>query len=328
MRGVAPIVALGAMLSFGGCVSRTDVDLKKLKQKIEEMAQDQSHSLRRIEELNNRIFLLEDKVDTSRVAMERSGRRPRLPVIRLRPPTTSDDLPEGDEDDEDQGQPEDRAPAGGPIEDQRPARAAGKSVVDDRAVAYSGAARRTGPRPVLRLYGTPSTPAPAPRRAKVPLKGPDPAGVTEKLPVVPMPRRKLARQMARGTAKGSALLPMKDYESARQLYQAGRLTAAAAAFRSFVGKYTRHTYSDNALYWMGECFYDMKNYRPALKLFRRVVEEYPAGNKAPDALLKMAFSYLKLKEKANAKTVLAQLVESFPRSPVARLASKTLVKMQ
>ena len=72
----------------------------------------------------------------------------------------------------------------------------------------------------------------------------------------------------------------------------------------------------------------MKNYRLALKMFRRVVEEYPTGNKSPDALLKMAFSYLKLKEKANARTVLAQLVESFPRSPVARLASKTLVKIQ
>ena len=270
-------------------------------------------------------------MDTSRVAMERSGRRPQLPVIRLRPQTTPDDGPEGDEGDEgdeEQADPEEQAPGGGPVDDRRPARAKGKSVVEDRSVAYSGAARRSGPRPVLRLYGTETSEPHSPRRAKAPLSGPDPAGVTEKLPVVPMPRRKLVRQMARGTAKGGDLLPMKDYESARKLYQAGSFTAAAAAFRSFASKYSRHSYTDNALYWMGECFYDMNNYRLALKLFRRVVEEYPAGNKAPDALLKMAFSYLKLKEKANAKTVLAQLVESFPRSPVARLASKTLVKMQ
>jgi tol-pal system protein YbgF len=121
---------------------------------------------------------------------------------------------------------------------------------------------------------------------------------------------------------------MRAYQTALSKYRAGKYAHAAEAFRSFVSRYAKHAYTDNALYWLGECFYDMKNYRLALKIFRRVVEDHPTGNKAPDALLKMAYSYLKLKEKANAKTVLAQVVQSFPKSQVARLASQTLVKIQ
>jgi len=82
------------------------------------------------------------------------------------------------------------------------------------------------------------------------------------------------------------------------------------------------------MYWLGESLYDMKQYRRALKIFRRVVEEYPTGNKAADALLKMAYSYLQLQDKANARTVLAQVLEIFPQSRVAQLASKTLAELQ
>ena len=141
--------------------------------------------------------------------------------------------------------------------------------------------------------------------------------------------RKLARPgRSRAKRTHADTTPMKDYKAARAMYVAGQMSRAAAAFRTFVKRHTSHSYADNALYWLGECLYDSKNYRLALKMFRRVVEEYPTGNKAPDALLKMGFSYIKLEERSNARTVLAQLVQSYPRSRVARLASDALVRIQ
>jgi len=323
-RQIATLVVSVALVGLSGCGSPRKGSVDELKQRLEEMAQSQAEAKRRIEELNNRVFILEDKVDTSRVALESSGRPPQLPVIRLRPAETEDRAearvdrgdrntirdPEDDPEGDLESEPE-----------ENPAR----SVVEEKRVRYSGAARaKDGPRPVLKLYGSSDTGSPAPARVvSAPIRGPEPSQVTEKLAVVPLPPRKVARKAAAGT--GSV---RHEYQSALDMYRSGSYTAAADAFRAFLKRYSRHDYADNALYWLGECFYDTKNFRLALTMFRRVVEEYPTGNKAPDALLKMGYSYLKLKENQNAKTVLAQLVESFPKSQVARLATETLVKIQ
>lgn len=314
-RQIATLGVLVALAGLSGCGSPPRGSVDELKQRLEEMAQSQAQAKRRIEELNNRVFILEDKVDTSRVALESSGRPPQLPVIRLRPAEPEDRAeavrdPEDNPEDDLEGEPE-----------ESPAR----SVVEEKRVRYAGAARaKDGPRPVLRLYGSQDDGTPAPARVvSAPIRGPEPSQVTEKLAVVPLPPRKVARQAAAGT--GSV---RHEYQSALEMYRSGKHTAAADAFRAFLSRYSRHDYADNALYWLGECFYDTKNYRLALTMFRRVVEEYPTGNKAPDALLKMGYSYLKLKEDQNARTVLAQLVESFPKSQVARLATETLVKIQ
>ena len=321
MRRIAPLLMCVLLVAVSACGSRSNSNFDGLKRRLEEMAQKQSEDQKRIEELNNRVFLLEDRVDTSRVAMESSGTSPRLPVIRLRP------APRDDEGRSDEGRSDETAGAdegSSDTSDEDPPETPRSSLVEKKRVVFSGVARAEGgARPVLRLYGESTRPgsdvaAPLPG----PLPGPDPAAVQEKLPVVPLPPRRVARQAS------ASVQPMRDYQSALNMYRSGKVSAAADAFDGFLKRYTRHEYADNALYWLGECFYDMKNYRLALKMFRRVVEEYPAGNKAPDALLKMGLSYLRLKEKGNARTVLAQLVESFPKSQVARLASETLVKIQ
>jgi tol-pal system protein YbgF len=156
--------------------------------------------------------------------------------------------------------------------------------------------------------------------SSAPLPGPDPSSVSEKLPVVPLPRRAAAQKQA-------DVQPMQEYQSALAKYRAGDSAAAADAFRGFFQRYAHHAYADNALYWLAECSYDLKSYQVALKLFRQVVEQYPSGNKAPDALLKMALCYVQLKDKKNARTILGQVVESYPRSQVAKLASVAMAKL-
>jgi tol-pal system protein YbgF len=331
MRRVAWTILL--LFGGGGCAARGPADMKLL-QRLEELAQREAQAQKQVEELNNRLFLLEDKVDTGRVAMESSGKPPQLPVVRLSPRVESED---------------ERAPraAAAPSvavrsdaedeteEDAEEPSSGGKSVVEQRGVAYGGAAKRGGPRPLLRLHESAGSSGP-PMAHAGPLPGPDPMSVTERLPVVPIPRRADAKRAEDGTKKAedgaskvdNSPVPMREYSEAMSKYKAGQHAAAAEAFRRFLHKYTKHVYADNAVYWMGECAYDTKNYRAALKMFRQVVEDYPTGNKAPDALLKMAYCYIRMKEEQNARTVLAQVVESFPKSQVARLASETLAKLQ
>ncbi len=329
------IATLVASLLAGCAARQAPVETLKLKERLEELAQREAERQKQVEELNNRLFLLEDKVDTSRVAIERSpAKAPRLPVVRLRPQAEEsseeksaktiarDESAEGEEE---EGGGDDEGAADGE-------RASAKSIVERKRVRFTGLAGKEGPRPVLKLHESAGGGSSGGSSGALPLAGPDPAAVKEKLAVVPIPRggAKLgasAAKQPRGEAAPD-LLPMREYNAAMAKYRSGELAAAADAFRGFFQRYAKHAYADNALYWLAECTYDLKQYRVAVKLFRQVVEEYPNGNKAPDALLKMAYCYMKLREDRTARTVLAQVVESFPKSEVARLASQALQKIQ
>ena len=58
--------------------------------------------------------------------------------------------------------------------------------------------------------------------------------------------------------------------------------------------------------------------------FRRVVERYASGNKAPDALVKIGFCYQRLGDAAAARDVLAQVIDIYPRTNAAKLAAERL----
>src|SRR5262249_57560690 len=82
-----------------------------------------------------------------------------------------------------------------------------------------------------------------------------------------------------------------DYRAAVELVKATKYDDALTALRGFIERHPRHDYADNAQYWIGEVFYAQKDYVRALSEFRKVVEDYPRGNKVPDALLKVGYCY-------------------------------------
>jgi len=299
---------------LAGCASpQVEADIKKLKQKISELTQKEEDSQNQIEELSARLFLLEDKVDTERVQRESSGKAPRLPVIRIKPQQGARQkwqeehtrLAENNEPRE-------------AVNREPPISSGGASVVESKTVIYDGKAKQNGPRPVLRLHGASTL-----RTHRLSSSNMPPLEVKERLPVMPIPRKKEAAQIA-GADQGV----LYEYQQARKLYTGGKYPEAVKAFTSFIQRHQKHQLTDNALYWLGECYYDTRDYQRALGSFRRTVEEHPSGNKAPDALYKMALCYKQMNEKKNARSVLTQVIESYPKSRVSQIATATLNKLQ
>ncbi len=280
-------LALGLVFLVAGCATTTP-GMKKLKKKIADLVQKEEENQRQMDELATRLDLLADKVDTQQVAAQQV-KPPRLPVIRIRP----SDLEEERKDDDIKPPP---------------------SVIDQKAVVYAGEAKKNGPRRVLRLYGSDGDGG---DRVAGTRAAPRPV-TSDRLKVVPLPRRKVAAAVARSDNA------LEQYRKARADYQAGKLKEAIKAFSAFVKDHGAHQYADNALYWLGECYYDTRDYRKASTTFRKVVEQYPKGNKVPDAMLKLAYCHRKLGEKRNACSVLASLKESYPRSGAAGLARNSL----
>ena len=95
---------------------------------------------------------------------------------------------------------------------------------------------------------------------------------------------------------------------------------ALPLFVEFLKTYPNDELTDNASYWIGECYYLMSDYQKALDQFRGVTERFPDKDKAPDALLKMGYCYEKIGDAAGAREALISSSRRFPtaRPPIWR----------
>lgn len=118
--------------------------------------------------------------------------------------------------------------------------------------------------------------------------------------------------------------PQALYDSALKEILNRNAEKALPLFIDFVGRYPKHELTDNAYYWIGECYYSTKKFGLAVENFMVVNEKFPESGKAPDALLKMGYSYVELGDKARAKEILTDLISKYPDSSAADLARKRL----
>jgi tol-pal system protein YbgF len=237
------------------------------------------------------VFILTDQLE-SRKVNEQKVATPELPTVKLHP--------------------ENDQPAAAPP----PMLPASNVAASDPEIEYAGeAAKPSGSRPVLRLHGE---------------------RMTTSVESLPAGKEERARHGARESERSGGSRPNRngDVEAVtlyRQSYRAlgqGKHDEAAEGFREFLRRYPTHDLADNAQYWLGECSYDRKDFAAAVREFRRVVERFSHGNKVPDALLKIGYSYLALGSVEAGKQSLEQLVRSYPRHETAVLATARLAELE
>ncbi len=144
-------------------------------------------------------------------------------------------------------------------------------------------------------------------------------------PAGPAPTPMKAPERPKETSRSSA---EKGYDAAFAHFRNGDMAAAETAFESFVMQYPRHQLTDNSLYWWGECRYHKKDYVKALRLFQRILEEHPSGNKSPDAMVKMGLSLINLGQKTEGLQILEQVGHIYPNSASARVANGKLAAIR
>ena len=102
-----------------------------------------------------------------------------------------------------------------------------------------------------------------------------------------------------------------DYQAAyNSLVKQGDAMAAAKLFQVFLQTYPDSRLAPNAWYWLGESYYALGSYDLALKSFGILLERYGDSGKAPDAMLKSAYCQLELKNGAEGKQTLEQVMNT------------------
>jgi tol-pal system protein YbgF len=112
----------------------------------------------------------------------------------------------------------------------------------------------------------------------------------------------------------------RRYNAAMSAYQQKQFEAAIKEFRAILNAPFSHPLKDNAQYWLGECYYAQAQYKRALAEFERIPLRYPKGNKALHAQVKMAYCYVQLGQREQARTLLTRLVQTHPQDPAVRRA--------
>ncbi|MFQ5633274.1 MAG: tol-pal system protein YbgF, partial [bacterium] len=112
------------------------------------------------------------------------------------------------------------------------------------------------------------------------------------------------------------------YESAYQDLVKGQYKLAESGFRQYLQLFPQGGLSDNAQYWIGECFYAQRQYSKAVQAFAAVIEQFPGGDKVPAAMLKLGYSQYTLGRRNVAISTLQDLVRKHPFSNEAKLAQE------
>jgi tol-pal system protein YbgF len=135
-------------------------------------------------------------------------------------------------------------------------------------------------------------------------------------------------QVVSDDSTGSSLDPeaKRAYDAALALVNAHQFGPGLEALAAFLVKWPDHPYVDHAMYWRGECYFAQADYAHASEQFEGVLARFPAGMKAPDALLKLGMCHQKLGHAAQARACFDRLVQDYPQSDAARHAPAPLAE--
>ncbi|MBN1946647.1 MAG: tol-pal system protein YbgF [Bradymonadales bacterium] len=305
-------------------------DLSLVEQRIQELERSYGRWQVQMVELEEKVLLLEDRVEAHRISLERRGlvaRRSLEELPAYQPPEAAPDYSYVASLPVQRLTPD---PSGDPIGQSGEPTAElviTNETLDDYARLHSG-----------NLTLMPASNAPE--------RNPIPPVVTgERLPVNPTqagladrstgqpPRtagqvsQSVSTDASTGSAASSTARPLDLYQQSLNLFNTGEYEPALRGFTAFFDSRPEEDYLDNALYWIGECHYAAGRYPDALVSFQRVVDEFPDGNKVPDSLLKIGLTYERLNSRREATMVLSVLVETYPLTDAARRASLHLTEL-
>jgi len=114
--------------------------------------------------------------------------------------------------------------------------------------------------------------------------------------------------------------PETLYGNARDKLLDGDFGGAQADFEQFVNTHPDHARTGEAWYWLGETFFVRSDFADAADAYIASLRTSPQGEKAPDALVRLAASLNGMGRQGDACGTLDRFESQFPNAPAASRA--------
>jgi tol-pal system protein YbgF len=106
-----------------------------------------------------------------------------------------------------------------------------------------------------------------------------------------------------------------QYDQAMNLMSRAQYDEAAAGFRSYADANPSDTdLAPQAIYWVANISFIRQDYAPAARTFAEVIKKYPKSQRAPDAMLKLAQSFMAMGQKTEGCTTLGLIKSKYPNA--------------
>jgi tol-pal system protein YbgF len=111
--------------------------------------------------------------------------------------------------------------------------------------------------------------------------------------------------------------PAQAFAAARALMDAGRFAEAGDAFEAYTTAHAGQANAPEANYWLGETLYVRENYGDAAQAYIAALKGWPKLGWAPDALVKLSNSLIRLEQPAEACKTLGEFTRRYASAPAA-----------
>ncbi len=118
-----------------------------------------------------------------------------------------------------------------------------------------------------------------------------------------------------------------EYQQAMTAYQNRNYRDALSRFSSVLSTNRNHALSDNCQYWVGECYFALKDYNQAIIAFEKVFT-FLKSNKDDDAQFKLGYTYFKLCDTNRAQEEFNRLITNYTKSEYVPRAQSYLNRLQ
>jgi tol-pal system protein YbgF len=163
----------------------------------------------------------------------------------------------------------------------------------------------------------PGTPPAAGAEAKPAEKGRD----------EPQPSLKKPENKPQSMPLPSNVSPQDVYNMAYSDYLKGNFDLAVEGFRMYKDQFSDSPLADNALYWIGECYYSQRKFEDAINMFNELILAYPQGDKIAAAYLKKGMSFAETGKKEEAMAAYKLLITKFPVEEETRIAQQKIKEL-
>jgi tol-pal system protein YbgF len=115
-----------------------------------------------------------------------------------------------------------------------------------------------------------------------------------------------------------------QYDEAMNLMSRAQYAEASAGFRAYADANPGDAdLAPQAIYWVANISFIRQDYAPAARTFAEVIKKYPKSQRAPDAMFKLAQSFMAMGQKTEGCTTLGLIKSKYPNVSPQTLAQAT-----
>jgi len=131
-----------------------------------------------------------------------------------------------------------------------------------------------------------------------------------------------------GTGVAMLDVPRDQFNAALQFFQGGQYQQAEEAFKAFMAANPGHKFTPDAVFYIGETYFQRARPREAAEEYLKVTTDYAKSNRAPESMVRLGQALAALGNKDQACATFAEFGKRYPTATasVKRLADREMAK--